>query len=82
MVKNPPANVGDARDAGSIPQLRRSPGAGNTNPLQSSCLEIFMDRGAWQAKVPGIPKSSDRTEHAHSTSAVLQGEKQGNQQQQ
>ena len=75
MVKNLPANVGDTRDAGSIPQLRRSPGAGNTNPLQYSCLENFMDGGAWQAKVPGIAKSSDRTEHAHSTSPILQGEK-------
>ena len=38
MVKNPPANAGDARDAGPIPGLGRSPGAGNSNPLQYSCL--------------------------------------------
>ena len=40
MVKNPRANAGDAEDVGSIPGLRRSPGGGNGNPLQYSCLEI------------------------------------------
>ena len=43
------ANVGDARDTGSIPELGRSPGAGNGNPLQYSCLENSMDREAWWA---------------------------------
>ena len=47
MVKNLPANAGDPRDSGSIPGLQRSPGIGNGNPLQSSCLENPMDRGAW-----------------------------------
>ena len=51
MVKNPPANVGDTRDTGSIPGSGRSPGAGNGNPLQYSCLENAMDRGAWEATV-------------------------------
>ena len=46
MVKNPSANAGDS---GSIPGLGRSPGGGNGNPLQYSCLEDPMDRGAWQA---------------------------------
>ena len=46
MVKNPPANAGDARDADLNPRLRRSPGVGNGNPLQYSCLEDSMDRGA------------------------------------
>ena len=46
-VKNPPANSGDRRDAGSIPGWGRSPGGGNGNPLQYSCLENPMDRGAW-----------------------------------
>ena len=46
VVKNPPANVGDIRDAGSIPGLGRSPGEGNGNPLQYSCLENLMDLGA------------------------------------
>ena len=48
VVKNPPANVGDARDVGSIPELRRSPEEGNCNPLQYSCLENAMDREAWR----------------------------------
>ena len=47
VVKNIPANVGDARDGVSIPGSRRSPGEGNGNPLQYSGLENFMDRGAW-----------------------------------
>ena len=54
VVKNPPANEGDA---GSIPGSGRSPGAGNGNPLQCSCLENSMDRGAWQATVHGVAES-------------------------
>ena len=50
MVKNLPANAGDTRDTGSIPGLGRSPGGGNGNPLQHSCLGNPMDRGAWLAK--------------------------------
>ena len=46
MVKNLPLNAGDTRDAGSIPGLERSPGVGNGNPLQYSCLENSMERGA------------------------------------
>ena len=56
MVKNPPANEGDTRDAGSIPGWGRSPGEGNGNPLQYSCLENPMDRGAWRATVHGVAK--------------------------
>ena len=48
MVKNPPANAGDL---GSIPGSGRSPGGGHGNPLQHSCLENPMDRGAWRATV-------------------------------
>ena len=48
MVKNLPANTGDT---GSVPGSGRSPGEGNGNPLQYSCLEIPMDRGAWQATI-------------------------------
>ena len=51
MVKNLPANAGDVRDEGSIPRLGRSPGEGNDNPVQYSCLENPMDRGAWQASL-------------------------------
>ena len=46
-VKNLPANAGDERDVGLIPGLGRSPGEGNGNPFQYSCLENSMDRGAW-----------------------------------
>ena len=57
MVKNLPANTGDARDMDSIPGSGRSPGGGNDNPLQYSCLENPMDRGPWQATVHGTAKS-------------------------
>ena len=56
-VKNPPTNAGDARDWGLIPGSGRSPGEGNGNPLQYSCLTNPMDRGAWQATVLRIAKS-------------------------
>ena len=54
VVKNPPASTGDIRDMGSIPGLGRSPGEGNGTPLQYSCLENPMDRGAWWATVHGV----------------------------
>ena len=54
--KEPACQVGDIRDAGSIPAFRRSPGEGNGYPLQYSCLENSMDRGAWQAAVHGVTK--------------------------
>ena len=57
MVKNPLANAGDVRDAGLIPGLGRSPGGGHGNPLQYSCLENPMDRGAWWATVHEVAKS-------------------------
>ena len=56
VVKNPPANAGDVRVAGLIPELRRSLGVGNGNPLQDSCLENSMDRGTWWATVHGAAK--------------------------
>ena len=56
MVKNPPANVGDIGDPGSIPELGRSPGGGHGNPLLHSCL----DRGAWWATVHEVTKSRTR----------------------
>ena len=56
VVKNPTAHAGDIRDAGSIPGLGRRPGEGNGNPLQYSCLENSMDRGAWWATVHGVTK--------------------------
>ena len=57
MVKDPPANAGDVRDTGSIPGSGRSPGGGHGNPLQYSCLENPVDRGAWQATVHRVAKS-------------------------
>ena len=60
VVKNLPANAGDARDAGSIPGLGGSPGEGNGNSLQYSCLGNPMGRGAWWARVPGVTKSQTR----------------------
>ena len=57
MLKNPPANAGDVRDSGSIPGSGRSPGGGHGNPLQDSCLENPMDRGAWWAVVHRVTKS-------------------------
>ena len=61
MVKNPLTNSGDARDADSIPVLGRPPGGGHGNPLQYSCLEISVGRGAWRATVHA-PAESDMTE--------------------
>ena len=63
MVKNPPANAGNARDLGSIPGLGGSLGGGHDNPLQYSCQENSMDRGTWEgATVHGGHKESDTTE--------------------
>ena len=56
VVKNPPADVGDIRDMDSIPGSERSPGGGPCNPLQYSCLENLMDRGAWQATFHGVAR--------------------------
>ena len=57
MIKNPPTNAGDAREAGSIPWLERCPGAGNGNTSQYSCLENSMDREGWWARTHGFTKS-------------------------
>ena len=57
VVKNLPANAGVPRDVGSIPGSGRSVGVGNGNPLQYSCLENSMERGAWRAIVHGVTKS-------------------------
>ena len=65
VVKNPLANAGDAGDEGLIPGLGRSPGGGNGNPLQYSCLENPMDRGAWQATVHGVAESRTLSDWAH-----------------
>ena len=61
MVKNLPANAGDVRDLDSIPGSGRFPGGGHGKPLQYSCLENPMDRGAWGITVLGIAKELDVT---------------------
>ena len=60
MVKNPPANAGALRDVDSIPGLGRSFGEENVNPLQDSCLENPVDRGAQWATVHRVSKSWTR----------------------
>ena len=69
VIKNPPANAGDARDSGSIPALGRSPGGGHDNPLQYSSLGNPVEREAWQATVHEVAKSRTRLKqlstHAH-----------------
>ena len=59
VVKNPPANAGDIRNLGSVPGWGRSPGGGQSNPLQYSCLQTPTDTGAWRA---AVRKESDMTE--------------------
>ena len=66
VIKNLPVNAGDTRDLGSIPGSGRSPGVGNGNPLQYSCLENSMDKGDWQATICHVGVSeSNVTKHAH-----------------
>ena len=60
MVKSPPVSAGDSGGMGLIPGLGRSPGEGNGNPLQYSCLGNSVDRGAWWAAVSGV--TGDPTE--------------------
>ena len=69
VVKSPPASAGDLRDSGSVPGLGRSPGGGHSNPLQNSCLENPMDRGAWRAAVHRVSESdtAEATQHTLSS---------------
>ena len=62
VVRNLTANPRDTRDTGLIPGLGRPPGGGNGNPLQYSCLENSMERGACQVTVYGVAKDLDTTE--------------------
>jgi len=64
VVKNPPANAGDIRDVGSTPGLGRSPAGGHGNPLQYSCLENPIDRGAWWATTGSCRVGHDRSDFA------------------
>ena len=57
VVKNTPADTGDAGNTGLIPESGRSPGVGNGNPLQYSCLDNSMERGTWWAVFQGVTKN-------------------------
>ena len=70
VLKNPPADEGDPRDTGSIPESGRSPEGGNGNPLQYSCLENPMDRGAWQ--VNRVTKNQTWLSNLTTTTRVIQ----------
>ena len=70
--KNLPANAGDSRDMRLIPGLERSPGEGNGNPPQYSCLGNLMDRGAWRSTVHGVAKSRTR-QHTHTHTCTHTG---------
>jgi len=74
MVKSPPANAGDVRDVGSIPGSGRSPGGGDGNPLQYSCLEDTTDRSTWWATVHRVTKHRTRLKqrtHKHESSVSV-----------
>ena len=70
MVKNPPAEAGDARDVGSIPGSGRSPGGEDGHPLQRSCLGNSVDRGACYGRVQGVAKSRTRLSTAQTHLSV------------
>ena len=70
VVKNLPANTGDARDTGSIPGSGRSPGVGNGNPLHYSCLGNSMDKGSWWTTVHGVAKSQTQLSTAAHTRCI------------
>ena len=68
VIKNPPANAGDT---GLILESGRSPGVGNGNPLQYSCLGNSMDRGIWRVRDHGVTKSQTQVSvHTHTTSST------------
>ena len=70
MVKNPPAKAGDIGDTGSLAGSGRSPEGGHGDPLQYSCLENPMDRGAWRAVVRGVTKSQTPLKQLSTHAAV------------
>ena len=74
MIKNPPANAVDTGVMGFIPELGSSPGKGNGNPLQYSCLKNSMDRGAWWATVYGVSKSQTQLSEHTCTEFSVKGQ--------
>ena len=70
VVKNLPANAGDARDAGSIPRLGRCLRDEMASHSSITCMENYMDGGVWRATVHGVAKELDMTEHAHTQSKL------------
>ena len=78
MVKNPSANAEDAKDAGSIPGSGRCPGGGHGNPLQYSCLENPMHRGAWWATVHGVAESGTAKHTQKKKKIIIIGENKEN----
>ena len=71
VVKNSPANAGDERDVDLIPESGRSLGGGHGNPLQYSCQENPMDRGAWRATVHGVTKSQTQLSTTRELYSIL-----------
>ena len=71
VVKNLPANAGNARVTGSIPGSERSPGGGHGDPLQYSCRENPMDRGAWWATVRGVAESRKQLKRLSMHACIL-----------
>ena len=71
VVKNPSANAGDAGDLSLIPGSGRSPRGGRGKPLQCSCLENPMDRGAWRATVHGVTESRTRLKRVSSHAGTV-----------
>ena len=78
MVKNLPANARDVGDSGWIPGSGRSPGEGNINPFQYSCLGNSMDQGAWGLQSTGLQRVRHNlaTKHTHNNNNVFKNSKQ------
>ena len=74
MVKKLPVKAGDIRDLHSVPRSGRSPGGGHGNPLQYSCLENPMDRGAWRATVHRVANSWTRLKRLSTHACCCEGE--------
>ena len=72
VIKNPSANLGGTRDTNSSPGSGRSPGVGNGNPLQYSCLKSYMDRGVGRPQAMGLQSRLQLSTHTLSVTAIFQ----------